>query len=71
MTHTDVRAATPEELAEYRRKCWAPDCNRTARLEWCGWKYCLRHYWRYVVRDAPTLAHKLVKIRFTRFYRPR
>jgi hypothetical protein len=38
-------AATPEEIYEGRRKCWATDCKRRAILEWCGWRWCLRHYW--------------------------
>lgn len=61
---------TPDhELREGRRKCWVPSCTRTSRLEWCGWKYCLRHYWSHVLRQGQTLGHLWVKIRFTRIAR--
>lgn len=65
MDDHDARMTPPHELAEIRRRCWAGDCNRTARLEWCGWRYCLRHYWSHVLRDAGSWRHKLVKLRFT------
>lgn len=59
----------PGEIAEHRRKCWATDCDRTARLEWCGWRYCVPHFWTYVLRGAPGW-HKLVKLRWTELARP-
>lgn len=53
------------ELRESRRHCWYDECERTAILNWCGWRYCLRHYYSQVFRDAEGFAHKLVKLRFT------
>lgn len=58
-------ATTKTEQAEARRKCWTSNCNRSALLEWCGWRYCLRHYWTYVLRDAVGWQGKLVKLRWT------
>lgn len=71
MTDHGPCAARPEEIAEARRKCWAPTCNRTARLEWCGWRYCIPHFWTYVLRDAPGWRHKLGKLRWTELARSR
>lgn len=64
-------AASPEEIAEGRRRCWATDCDRTSRLEWCGWRYCIPHFWTYVLRDAPGWSGKLVKLRWTEIARHR
>lgn len=46
------RKISSHEIAEARRKCWHSDCNRTARLEWCGWRWCFRHYWTHCLRDT-------------------
>lgn len=71
LVEAEHRAAkTPErDIIEHRRKCWRTDCNRTSRLEWCGWRYCFRHYWTNVLRDAGSWRHKLVKLRFTEIAR--
>lgn len=38
--------ATPEEIKEHKRKCWTPDCKKTAYFEdWTGWRHCFKH-WR-------------------------
>lgn len=67
----ECAAATPREIAESRRRCWAGDCNRTSRLEQCGWRYCLRHYWSHVLRGTSSWGHLLVKLRFTEIARHR
>lgn len=64
-------AATREEIAESRRKCWVTSCKRTSRLEWCGWRYCIPHYWTQVLRDCDTWRLLLVKLRFTEIARHR
>jgi hypothetical protein len=61
----EAKVTPPHEIAEARRKCWGTNCNRTARLEWCGWRYCLPHYWTYVLRDAGSCQYKVVKLRHT------
>lgn len=61
----------PEEIAERRRKCWHTDCNKTARLEWCGWRYCVPHFWTHVLRGQSTWGHLLVKLRWTEIARHR
>lgn len=58
--------ATPEELAESRRRCWHGNCTKTARLDWCGWRFCIPHYWTRIIRDADGLGQKLLKIRYTK-----
>lgn len=41
--------ATPAELRESKRRCWTPDCTRTAWLrDWGGWHWC----WRHAIRNA-------------------
>lgn len=61
-------AALPEEIAERRRKCWHTTCNRTARLEWCGWRWCVRHWWASKMAWQST-ASRLVVLRWTRIIR--
>lgn len=58
----------PHEIAESRRRCWKIGCDRTARLEQCGWRYCVRHYWTQVLRDAEGWQF-LGKLRWTRIAR--
>jgi hypothetical protein len=57
--------ATPEEIAEGRRRCWKPGCDRTSRLEHCGWRYCIPHYWTQVLRGCESWGHLWTKLRFT------
>lgn len=57
------------EIAEGRRRCWAGDCQRTARLEWCGWRYCLPHYWSHALRDAGPWPFWWIKLKYTRLAR--
>lgn len=65
METCQAATATPEELAEADRKCWHPDCYRTAKLDSCGWRWCWRHYWPMEVRDAETFANRWVTIKYT------
>lgn len=62
-------ATPPGEMAEHHRKCWASDCKRTARLEWCGWRYCMPHFWTYVLAGQSTWGHLWTKIRWTEIIR--
>lgn len=63
--------ATPAEIAEGRRRCWKPGCDRTARLEQFGWRYCIPHYWTQVLRGAESWGHLWGKIRYTEIARHR
>lgn len=38
--------ATKEELSEGKRRCWNPDCKKTAIIEDNGGcKWCWKHFW--------------------------
>lgn len=71
MTDTGQCEARPEEIAESRRRCWAGDCRRTARLEWCGWRYCFRHYWSHIVCGHRTWQEWWWKVKYTEIARHR
>lgn len=39
-----VAQATKEDLKESKRKCWSPNCKKTAWFQdWCGWNWCWYH----------------------------
>lgn len=41
-----LKESTKEEIAESKRKCWTPSCEKTAHFEdWTGWRHCFKH-WR-------------------------
>lgn len=65
MTDHGQCVTRPEEIAEHRRKCWALDCSRSARLEWCGRRYCIPHFWTYVLAGQSTWGHLWTKLRWT------
>lgn len=67
----DAKSANPAEITKWHRECWDPSCSRKARLEWCGWRYCLRHFWRHVLAGQASWAHLWVKLRFTEIARHR
>lgn len=59
----------PHEIAEHRRCCWAPGCKKTSRLECCGWRYCIPHFWTYVLAGQSTWGHLWVKLKYTEIAR--
>lgn len=65
----DAKTTPPHEIAESRRRCWKIGCARTARLEHCGWRYCIPHYWTQVLRGCSSWGHLWVKVRYTEIAR--
>ena len=65
----EAKQASPEELAESRRRCWHTGCKRKARLEWCGWRWCVPHYWLHKVRYQSSWGHLWVVLRYTEIAR--
>lgn len=62
-------AATPHELAEGKRKCWHLTCDRTARLELLGWRWCLWHWFKMEWRQCETWESKRSALRHTHVIR--